>query len=122
MKSQNKKISVIIPHYNGEDILTDCLKSLYNTSNIPLEVIVVDNGSSDNSVEIVKDKFPEVIVLQQEKNLGFAGGCNVGIRYATLPYVLILNNDTIHNNNWIELLLQKIESDEKIGAVQCEFG
>jgi GT2 family glycosyltransferase len=112
------KVSVIIPHYNGEEILKDCLASLYQSTRIPLEVILVDNGSSDNSVQMVRENFPEVKIFQQEKNLGFAGGCNAGIEKATANYVLILNNDTTHRENWIEYLLETLQSDAQIAAVQ----
>ncbi|MBN2281388.1 MAG: glycosyltransferase [Candidatus Marinimicrobia bacterium] len=112
------KVSVIIPHYNGEEILKDCLESLFQSTRVALEVILVDNGSSDDSVDMVRHLFPDVVVLQQEKNLGFAGGCNVGIKAAANEYVLILNNDTTHEKNWIEYLLETLESDQKIAAVQ----
>ncbi len=113
-----KQISVIIPHYNGESILKDCLESLYKTTQLPIEIIVVDNGSSDNSVKMITDNFPKVTILKQKKNLGFAGGCNAGIKHAVTPFVLILNNDTVHTDNWIDHLLEKILSDDKICAVQ----
>ena len=114
----NKQVSVIIPHYNGEEILKDCLQSLYKTTQVAMEVILVDNGSSDNSISIIKSEFPDVIILQQEKNLGFAGGCNVGILASTSEFVLILNNDTTHENYWIEYLLETIKTNEKIAVVQ----
>ena len=118
MKHSETQITVIIPHYNGEGILRDCLASLYLSSDVPLHTILVDNGSTDNSVKMVQGEFPQVEILQQEKNLGFAGGCNVGVRSAKTPYVLILNNDTIHQKGWIDLLLAKLKSDENIAVVQ----
>lgn len=114
----NKKVSVIIPHYNGEEILKDCLASLFTTTELPLEVFLVDNGSSDNSLLMVQENFPDVIVLEQQENLGFAGGCNVGIEAATSDYVLILNNDTTHADKWIEHLVETLESDKQIASVQ----
>jgi len=112
------EICVIIPHYNGEAILRDCLDSLYRTTAMPLEVLLVDNASTDNSAAMVKSEFPQTRILSLEKNLGFAGGCNAGIRAAQTPYVLILNNDTIHQQGWIEELYHKIRSAEDIAAVQ----
>ncbi|MFP4547010.1 MAG: glycosyltransferase family 2 protein [Fidelibacterota bacterium] len=111
-------VSVIIPHYNGEAILKDCLRSLYQSTRVALEVILVDNGSSDNSVKMVRQEFPEVNIYQQSENLGFAGGCNAGIQKATSRYVLILNNDTTHKENWIEYLLETLIMDKTIAAVQ----
>jgi len=112
------QITVIIPHYNGEDILRDCLVSLFETTSLPVQVLLVDNNSSDDSVAMVQREFPRVKILKQTENLGFAGGCNIGIKAAKTPYVLILNNDTVHREGWLELLLEKIESDEKIAVVQ----
>jgi len=111
-------ISVIIPHYNGVDILRDCLISLYKSTTLNIHTILVDNASTDASIKLVETEFPAVEILKLEKNLGFAGGCNAGIRAAGTPYILILNNDTIHQAGWIELLLEKLESDPKIAVVQ----
>ncbi len=113
-----KKISIIIPHFNGEEILVDCLNSIYKTCSLDLDIILVDNGSTDNSVALVEQQFPSVIILKQEENLGFAGGCNAGVKHASTPYVLILNNDTVHDPGWIDYLLEQIESDDNISAVQ----
>lgn len=108
----------MIPHYNGEEILRDCLASLASTCRLPLYIILVDNASSDGSVAMVRAKFPSVEIIQLEKNYGFAGGCNIGVKAVRTPFVLILNNDTIHAPGWIELLLAKLQSDEKIAVVQ----
>ncbi len=117
--SQPKSIvSVIIPHYNGEQILVDCLRSLYRSTAVALEVLLVDNASTDNSVAIVKEQFPGVRIISLQENHGFAGGCNVGIRAASADYVLILNNDTIHAEQWLEKLLDRIKSAPDIAVVQ----
>lgn len=118
MSRIDAEITVIIPHYNGEEILRDCLASLYASTSRAIHTILVDNASSDGSVAMVRREFPAVEILQLEKNLGFAGGCNVGVRAAKTPYVLILNNDTIHQPGWLELLLAKLQSDESIAVVQ----
>lgn len=111
-------VSVIIPHCNGEGILRDCLSSLYQTSKMDIEVILVDNASTDNSISMVKKKFPEVKVVSLPENMGFAGGCNRGINEASALYVLILNNDTVHKVGWIEYLVEKIKSRSTIAVVQ----
>jgi len=85
---------------------------------MPLEIILVDNASSDKSVEVVRREFPEVQILALDKNHGFAGGCNAGIRQASAEFVLILNNDTIHQAGWIEAMLQQIQSSPEIAVVQ----
>ncbi len=112
------EIAVIIPHYNGVEILRDCLRSLYDSTQLPLEVILVDNASTDESVKMVRAEFPAVSILSQTQNLGFAGGCNAGIRATQAPFILILNNDTIHQPGWLDLLLKKIKSQPELAAVQ----
>lgn len=116
--SNQQSIAVIIPHYNGESILYDCLTSLFNSTTLPLEVILVDNASTDGSVVMVKRYFPQVRIIQLDHNHGFAGGCNIGIQATNSPYVLILNNDTIHQAGWLELLLAKLEAQPDLAAVQ----
>jgi len=112
------EISVIIPHFNGEAILRDCLVSLYRSTRVTMEVILVDNGSTDTSIAMVRHEFPQVRILSLAQNIGFAGGCNYGIRNASAPFVLILNNDTVHEKGWIEYLLAAIKTDPSIAVVQ----
>ena len=118
MARQTLDITVIIPHFNGTEILRDCLNSLYQSTSLNIHTILVDNASTDDSVRMVESEFPTVEILQLEQNLGFAGGCNAGIKAARTPFVLILNNDTIHQTGWIEKMLAKLESDPKIAVVQ----
>ena len=118
MNQLDTDITIIIPHYNGEEILRDCLASLYASTTLAIHIILVDNASTDGSVAMVEAEFPDVEIIQLENNLGFAGGCNIGVNAARTPFVLILNNDTIHQQGWIELLLAKLQSDDKIAVVQ----
>lgn len=93
--STNKSLSVVIPNWNGKDVILDCLKSVYAQDLKPSEVIVVDNGSSDGSAELIRQNFPDVQIIGMKKNIGFAGGVNVGIKAARSKYVFLLNNDAI---------------------------
>ena len=111
-------VSVVIPHYGGTDILSECLTSLGNCSYSNLEIIVIDNASPDDSVPFVKSNFPAVKLIQSEYNRGFAGGCNFGVQHTNGKYLLILNNDTIHEPDWIAPLVHKMESNPEISAVQ----
>jgi GT2 family glycosyltransferase len=87
-------ISVIIVNWNTRDTLRDCLMSVYKqTRDISFEVIVVDNASSDGSAEMVKREFPEVILLQNNENRGFAAANNIGMAVAQGRYILLLNSD-----------------------------
>ena len=116
--STHPLVSVVIPHYAGTEILSECLTSLNNCSYPNLEIIVVDNASPDDSVYFIKSNFQNVILIQSEYNRGFAGGCNFGAQHAKGKYLLILNNDTIHDPDWIDPLVKMMESNPKISAVQ----
>ncbi len=121
MNSNTKKpalVTVIIPHWNGIEILEPCLRSLEASTYPNLLVVVVDNASTDQSASFVRREFPEVTLLENVKNMGFAGGVNVGIQHADSDYFLVLNNDTTHDPDWIEPLVAALESDPRIAAVQ----
>ncbi len=118
MKSALPKITVIIPHWNGEAILRRCLISLRLTDYDNYEVMVVDNGSTDHSVTMIRNEFPEVNVAESPVNLGFAAGCNLGISNSESPYVALLNNDAEVTAGWLTPLAELAESDPAIAAVQ----
>ena len=112
-------VSIIIPHYNGEDLLYNCIDSIYKNISIKdFEIIVVDNGSTDNSINRVKSNFQNVEIISSNSNLGYSGGCNLGATHASGKYLLFLNNDTEHSNEWIEKLVYFLDSNSKIAAVQ----
>ncbi|MFQ6615964.1 MAG: glycosyltransferase family 2 protein [Fidelibacterota bacterium] len=117
-KRRAELVSVVIPHHNGIDILSECLDSLQACSYSPLEVIVVDNASTDGSARWVRAHHPKVRVVPCEKNLGYAGGCNRGAQEARGTYLLFLNNDTVHRRDWIDWLVLTLQSDSTVGAVQ----
>ena len=96
--STRPMVSVVIPHYGGKDILSECLISLKNCTYPNLEIIVMDNDSPDDSIQYIKTNFPEINLIQSEYNRGFSGGCNFGVQHAQGEYLLILNNDTIHES------------------------
>ena len=98
-------VSVIILNYNAGKLLSECIESVLETDYENFEVIVVDNASKDNSVNICKEKFNSVKIIENEKNLGYCEGNNVGIRKAKGEYVVILNPDTIVEKNWLTELV-----------------
>lgn len=100
-------ISIIVLNYNGKRYLKECFSSIYllNYPNCKYEVIMVDNGSSDDSVAFVKSNFPWVIVVQLKKNYGFGGGNNRSIKYARGNYLVFLNNDTMVTKDWLSTLV-----------------
>ncbi|MEW6685984.1 MAG: glycosyltransferase family 2 protein [Candidatus Edwardsbacteria bacterium] len=113
------KVSIIIPHHNGEEILLHCLQSLFQTDYPDFEVILVDNGSTDRSVIKAKERFEgRLKIVAHQKNLGFAGGCNSGIKVAQEKYAVLLNNDTEVEGGWLKRLVEVAESDSQIAACQ----
>lgn len=93
------------------------LRSLYEHLKTPFQCIVVDNGSAINEAVSIQQQFPEVLVLRSEENLGFAGGNNLGMRHATGDYFLLLNNDTVIEEDILPALLSRFAQSERIGAV-----
>jgi GT2 family glycosyltransferase len=111
------KVSIIIPHYNGRDILKECLDSLKQSTYPHVEILLVDNGSTDDSLEMVEKEHPRVQIIRNQKNLGYAGGCNVGVTHAQGEYLLILNNDTIHKPTWIEAMVEWLDTHPRTATV-----
>ncbi|OGK39913.1 hypothetical protein A3A74_05515 [Candidatus Roizmanbacteria bacterium RIFCSPLOWO2_01_FULL_35_13] len=115
------KVTVLIPNYNGKKWLEGLLPTLKKVSYKNLEVLIVNNGSTDDSAEFLKEKYPNIKVLEIKKNRGYAGANNLGVKRATGKYILFLNNDTNVTPNFLEPLVEKIENDKTIGAVQPQI-
>lgn len=98
-------VSVVIANWNGKSYLRECLSSLKNQTYPHLEIIVVDNGSSDDSLEFMETNFPKIVVIKNRSNLGFAKANNLGILAARGKYIATLNNDAVAEPDWIENLL-----------------
>jgi len=113
------KVAITILNWNKRDDLVACLNSVFRQDHSPFEVVLVDNGSSDGSVEAVMREFPAVHVIQNESNLGVPAGRNIGFQYVreNLPcqYVLQLDNDTILEKNFLRYLVESLEKDPKAG-------
>jgi len=109
--------SVVVLNYNGLRFLDDCFRSLERLEypRDRLEVIMVDNGSTDGSVAYVQDVYPWVRVIVNKVNLGFAGGNNVGLETARGEYILTLNNDTRVEPTWLVELVRVAESEPRVG-------
>ena len=116
MKSNSPLISVVVLNWNGQQVVEKCLKSLQEQTYDPLELIVVDNASTDGSAELVKNGIPEVKLIVNKTNLGFGGGNNVGIRASEGRYIMMLNNDTRLDPHCIEELRRGIEKNDRYGA------
>lgn len=114
--------SIIIVNYNTQELLLACLESVFRTtqSRYQSEVIVVDNASADGSAEAVRHLYPQVTLLAQEKNLGFARANNQGIDLAKGRYILLLNPDTILQPDTLATMLDFMEQNSDIGASGCK--
>jgi GT2 family glycosyltransferase len=114
-------VTVVIPTWNGKHLLDDCLRSLQTQTQEIAEIIVVDNGSHDGTAEYLEETWPNVTVICNPRNLGFAGGVNIGIRAAKTPFVALLNNDAVADQHWIEMLMKRISSEPKTGIVTSKM-
>ena len=88
------KVTINIPNYNGKHFMEPCLQSLANQTCSEFQILVVDNASSDGSIEYMRENYPDIELISLNQNYGFSAAVNVGIRHSTTPYVLLLNNDT----------------------------
>ena len=103
--SENPLVSVIVLNYNAGELLLNCIESIKKSAYKNLEIIVVDNISTDKSQKICKEKYPDIKLIQNDENFGYCEGNNIGIREAEGDYIIILNPDTIVESNWIEELI-----------------
>jgi len=118
---QNKKIAIIIVNWNQFELTYACINSIKKCTYNNYQIILVDNGSHDDSGLKLKEIFPEIIYMQNDKNIGFTGANNLAIKHALIKnfeYLMLLNNDTVVDLNFIEYMLQTFKKDKKIGAVQ----
>ncbi len=111
-------ISIIILNWNGKSHLKECVESVLSTEYKPVEILVVDNGSTDRSLEDVQD-YDRVHIIRNPTNLGYAAGNNVGVRHATGEYVVTLNNDIIVEADWLNEPIRYLERDSSIAIVSC---
>ena len=110
-------VRVVVLNYNGAGRIEGCLKSLAETKYPDLRVTVVDNASTDDSVDRVRQEFPSVEVIANGENVGFSRGNNQALRMATEPYVGLLNPDTIVDPDWLKPLVDRLTEDSSVGGV-----
>ncbi len=110
-------VSILVVNFNGAKWLPACLDSLASVSYPNREVIVVDNASTDNSLAVLS-AYPSVKTIRSGRNLGFAGGNNLALQHASGDYILLLNNDTVVPPDFLQPLVQHLQSHSEAGAVQ----
>ena len=117
-------VYIIVLSWNGKDDTLECLKSLQKVTYLNFKILVVDNASSDGTVRAIEENFPEVETLVNQTNLRFAGGNNVGIRYALeqgAEYILLLNNDTVVDPEFLSHMVRTAQSEFSVGMVGAKI-
>lgn len=114
------QVSVIIPNYNNVSLLEQLLISLSEVKT-PIEIIIVDNNSKDNSVDFIKNNYPQIKLICNDENKGFACAVNQGIRESEKPYVFLLNNDTVICEDTVDQLIKTMNSKENIFSVSSKM-
>lgn len=110
-------VSIIVLNYNSRDDTLDCLRSLQHLTYLAAQIILVDNGSTDGTVEAVRACYPKVTIIETGQNLGFTGGNNIGIQHALrqgAEYIMLLNNDTIVAPDMIDVLVNAMRQDPSL--------
>lgn len=117
----SEKVVVVIPNWSGQQYLEACLSSILQQTCSSLKVILVDNGSTDGSVEFVSQRFPRVEIIRNEENLGFAHANNMAIRASDSEYVATVNNDVQLDPCWLEEMLRVADSNPDAGMFACKM-
>ncbi|WP_238903668.1 glycosyltransferase family 2 protein [Clostridium sp. YIM B02506] len=117
-------VYVVLVNYNGYEDTEACIKSLRNIHYYNYKIVVVDNASTDDSYNKLEKIKEDVILIKSEKNLGFSGGNNIGIKYALqqgADYIMLLNNDTLVEPDFLNIMIDTAESSENLGIVGCKM-
>ncbi|MBO4373671.1 MAG: glycosyltransferase family 2 protein [Lachnospiraceae bacterium] len=114
-------VSIIIPNYNGGEYIRGCLDSLKEQDFDDLEILVVDNCSTDGSADIVKNEYPEITLKLLSENFGFSRAVNEGLKLSEAPYVILLNNDTRVEKDFVSRLFEAVSGDERIFSASAKM-
>ena len=121
MSEANPLVSIVVLNYNGEKHLPNCIRSVLQNRYPRFEVILVDNASTDSSIQPIQDQYgadPRLKIIISRMNLGYSGGNNLGFEYSKGKYIVFLNNDTIVEPDWLIHLVKALELDSTIGIAQ----
>lgn len=115
------KVTIVIPNYNGKHFMEPCLSSLSEQTYKDFHILVVDNASSDGSIEYMEENYPDIELIKLQKNYGFSKAVNIGIQHSRTPYVILLNNDTTVDTRYVEEMVKAIEKSPKIFSVSSKM-
>lgn len=115
------KASVVIPNYNGLKFLKPCLLALSEQSETDFLILIVDNASTDGSLEFIKEQYPEVLLIENSENLGFSKAVNQGIAKTCTPYVILLNNDTVVEKDFVKELVEMMERTPSLFSASAKM-
>ena len=118
---RNPDVSIIYVNWNSLDYLRESVASVYEHTKSSVEIVIVDNASPERGVQSLRVEFPDLRIIESEKNLGFAGANNLGFRHSTAEYVLFLNPDTQLVSPSIDLMLSRIQQLPDAGIVGCKL-
>ena len=115
-------VSIVIVSYNVRDVLKACLESITRQdAGLTVQTIVVDNASADDSVAMVRDAFPDTLLVESDRNLGFSGANNVGLKHATGRHILLLNPDTQMEPDVLSRMIEYIDANPEVGMLSCKL-
>jgi GT2 family glycosyltransferase len=113
-------VSIVIVNWNGAEVLPECLRSVLGLNHKNIEIVIVDNASTDKSIEVVREICGgKAKVIRLEKNIGFAAGVNVGVENAAGEFIALLNNDMVVEPSWLDRPLELLLKDKTVGIVSC---
>jgi len=115
------KVSFIIVNFNGSSFIESCLDSIIMQQHSDFEVIVVDNGSMDDSVKLIQRKYPSIRLVTLDQNMGFTGGNNIGFSVAKGEYIALINNDVVLDRTWLPHMIRGIETSPNIGLCSSKI-
>ena len=115
------RLSIVIPNWNGKHFLATCLNALRRQTETNIEVLIVDNASTDGSQPFVKTEYPEVKLIELSENRGFTGACNTGIEAAAGEFIALLNNDTEVDDRWTAEVIAAFDKRPEVGIVASKM-
>ena len=120
-EGKSVRVSFVIPHWNKLDLLEKALKTLDEQTFQDFEVIIIENGSTDGSVEFIKDNYPDIRLIELAENVGYAPAANLGIQDAVGEYIAFYSNDVYSDRYWLERMVRTLDTHPDIGFCGCKI-